>query len=78
MSKLPLKDTGWTTSIRYLEAKAMARWNLLPSEWDELSDYDKAFMMQFINTEADISAAGQEYTNKHGTMVVGLGVDDGG
>jgi len=56
----------------------MARWNVLPSEWDELDAYDKAFMLEFIRTESNIDSANDKYRGKKSTFIVGLGVDDNG
>jgi len=73
-----LDPSKWTTSQRYSEAQAMARWNVLPSEWDELDAYDKAFMLEFIRTESNIDSANDKYRGKKSTFIVGLGVDDNG
>jgi len=56
----------------------MERWNIIPSEWDQLSQYDKAFMMEFVNAEADIASASSTYDSKKNSFIVGLGVDENG
>jgi hypothetical protein len=56
----------------------MARWGLLPTQWDELGRYDRAFMMEFVRTEADIQAVSQERAGKGATFIVALSEGDDG
>lgn len=51
----------------------MARWGIVPSDWDKLSKEDQMFMMAFLNVEADLSNASQN--TKKGTFVVGATVE---
>lgn len=52
----------------------MERWNIIPSQWDRLNQYDQAFMMAFIDAEAEISNA--NVTSGKSTFIVGLGLED--
>jgi len=56
MGKLPPSEGGWTHSLRFLEAKTMARWGISPSGFWALDEEDRAFMIQFMITESDIAS----------------------
>ena len=39
----------------------MARWRVLPKDWDRLTEYDRLFMMAFIDAEQQIEAVSRRY-----------------
>ena len=46
--------------MRFLEMRAAREWRLKPSEWDALSEDDKAEMIAFVTTEDKMRAREQE------------------
>jgi hypothetical protein len=59
LAKLSKKSGNWWTGSRFLEMTAASSWGnrgILPSEWDELDPLDKAEIIAFIGTRAEMES----------------------